>query len=167
MTLARRSTCKRSSSSYRTVKGPLPFLSVSKGVLVPTNPRGSEFDVVFLRQQGVKFPKWHLTAPIRRDSRVRLSYGASVAASDLLGKQILDRTVDDKGNAVAIHEPTLASYVVNSDRAATPVRFFFSFFLFLFFFQTPPQKQVAHCSRIMYRFIPAMPRPLSRCSIST
>ncbi|OAA77266.1 hypothetical protein LEL_04089 [Akanthomyces lecanii RCEF 1005] len=95
-----RSTCQRSSSSYRTVK---------------------EFDVVFLRQQGVKFPKWHLTAPIRRDSRVRLSYGASVAASDLLGKQILERTVDDKGNAVAIHEPTLASYIVNSDRAATPI----------------------------------------------
>ncbi|KAM3519994.1 hypothetical protein NHJ13051_007140 [Beauveria bassiana] len=81
----------------------------------------SEFDVLFLRQQGVKFPKWHLTAPIRRDTRVRLSYGASVSASDLIGKHILERTVDDKGNAVAIYEPTLASYIVNSDRVATPI----------------------------------------------
>ncbi|KAM3512181.1 hypothetical protein MY11210_004169 [Beauveria gryllotalpidicola] len=80
-----------------------------------------EFDVLLLRQQGVKFPKWHLTAPIRRDTRVRLSYGASVSASDLIGKQILERTVDDQGNAVAIHEPTLASYIVNSDRVATPI----------------------------------------------
>ncbi|TQV92064.1 hypothetical protein V2A60_004370 [Cordyceps javanica] len=94
------STCKRLSSSYRTIK---------------------EFDVLFLRQQGVKFPKWHLTAPIRRDTRVKLSYGASVSSSDLIGKQILGRTVDDKGNVVAIHEPTLASYIVNSDRSATPI----------------------------------------------
>lgn len=95
-----RTIWKRFSSSYRTVK---------------------EFDVLFLRQQGAKFPKWHLTPPIRRDTRVRLSYGASVAASDLLGKQILDRTVDDQGRAVAIHEPTLASYIVNSERSATPI----------------------------------------------
>ncbi|OAA55454.1 tRNA (adenine-N(1)-)-methyltransferase [Cordyceps fumosorosea ARSEF 2679] len=95
-----RETCKRFSSSYRTVK---------------------EFDVLFLRQQGVKFPKWHLTAPIRHDAHVKLSYGASVAASDLIGKQILERTVDDQGNTVAIHEPTLASYIVNSVRSATPI----------------------------------------------
>lgn len=78
--------------------------------------------MLFLRQQGVKFPKWHLTAPIRHDAHVKLSYGASVAASDLIGKQILERTVDDQGNTVAIHEPTLASYIVNSVRSATPVR---------------------------------------------
>lgn len=81
----------------------------------------TEFDVLFLRQQGVKFPKWHLTAPIRHNSRVRLSYGASVAASDLIGKQLLERTVDSKGNAVVIHEPTLSSYIVNSQRITTPV----------------------------------------------
>ncbi|KAM3501155.1 hypothetical protein MY10362_005789 [Beauveria mimosiformis] len=80
-----------------------------------------EFDVLFLRQRGVKYPRWHLTAPIRRDTRVRLSYGASVSASDLIGKQMLDRTVDDKGNDVAVYEPTLASYIVNSDRVATPI----------------------------------------------
>ncbi|KAK8141512.1 hypothetical protein G3M48_010384, partial [Beauveria asiatica] len=85
------------------------------------------FDVLFLRQQGVKYPRWHLTAPIRRDTRVRLSYGASVSANDLIGKPMLERAVDDKGNAVAVYEPTLASYIVNSDRVATPVRATFSF----------------------------------------
>ncbi|KAM3436163.1 hypothetical protein MY4824_004468 [Beauveria thailandica] len=81
----------------------------------------TEFDVLFLRQQGVKYPRWHLTAPIRRDTRVRLSYGASVSANDLIGKPMLERAVDDQGNAVAVYEPTLASYIVNSDRVATPI----------------------------------------------
>ncbi|OAA36595.1 tRNA (adenine-N(1)-)-methyltransferase [Beauveria brongniartii RCEF 3172] len=86
-----------------------------------SKPQPTEFDVLFLRQRGVKYPRWHLTAPIRRDTRVRLSYGASVSGSDLIGKQMLERTVDDKGNTVAVYEPTLASYIVNSDRVATPI----------------------------------------------
>ena len=79
------------------------------------------YDVLFLRQQGLKYPKYHLTTPLRPESNIKLSYGASVAASELIGRQILDRVADSKGNPVTLYEPTLASYIINSERMATPV----------------------------------------------
>jgi tRNA A58 N-methylase Trm61 len=52
---------------------------------------------------------------------VRLNYGATVAAEDLIGRNILDKVADNRGRAVTIHEPSLASYITNSERLATPV----------------------------------------------
>ncbi|KOS17264.1 tRNA (adenine(58)-N(1))-methyltransferase TrmI [Escovopsis weberi] len=46
---------------------------------------------------------------------------ASLLASDLIGRQVLDRVRDSAGNSVVLHEPTLASYIVNNERLATPI----------------------------------------------
>ncbi|KAG5974017.1 hypothetical protein E4U55_000129 [Claviceps digitariae] len=71
---------------------------------------------------GFKYPKWHLTAPLRPSATVRLSYGASVAAADLIGKNLLDTVRDSKGYRVVLQEATLSSYIVNYDeRHATPI----------------------------------------------
>ncbi|KAH7198726.1 S-adenosyl-L-methionine-dependent methyltransferase [Fusarium flagelliforme] len=78
-------------------------------------------DVLFLRQKGTKGPKWHLTSPLRPDARIRLGYGASVSASDLIGRRILDSIVDSSNRKVDILEPTLGSYILNSERMATPI----------------------------------------------
>ncbi|KAL3956476.1 hypothetical protein ACCO45_009322 [Purpureocillium lilacinum] len=80
-----------------------------------------EHDVLFLRQQGAKYPKWHLTAPLRPDSRVKLSYGASLAGEELIGRKMLDVVRDSGGHNVVLHEATLASYIINSERMATPI----------------------------------------------
>ncbi|KAG6036953.1 hypothetical protein E4U41_005379 [Claviceps citrina] len=86
-----------------------------------SNRRIQEHDVLLLRQQGSKYPKWHLTAPLRPSDVVKLSYGASIPAADLIGKRILDVVQDSKGQRVVLQEPTLSSYVVNSARHATPI----------------------------------------------
>lgn len=86
-------------------------------------PRPPENDVLFLRQQGIKAPKWHLTSPLRADTKIRLGYGASIGSSELIGRQVLDVLNDSSGRPVTLHEPTLASYIINSPRQATPVRF--------------------------------------------
>ncbi|KAF5673445.1 tRNA (adenine-N(1)-)-methyltransferase [Fusarium heterosporum] len=78
-------------------------------------------DVLFLRQQGLRSPKWHLTPPLRTDSRIRLAYGASVNSSELIGRRVLDSLTDSSGRSLTIHEPTLASYIINSPRQATPI----------------------------------------------
>ncbi|KAH7152929.1 S-adenosyl-L-methionine-dependent methyltransferase [Dactylonectria macrodidyma] len=80
-----------------------------------------ENDVLFLRQQGTNYPRWHLTAPLRRDARVRLAYGASVNASDLIGRSLLDVVTDSKGRNIVLHEPSMATYIINSARQATPI----------------------------------------------
>ncbi|CAM1510047.1 Fc.00g003820.m01.CDS01 [Cosmosporella sp. VM-42] len=80
-----------------------------------------ENDVLFLRQRGEKSPKWHLTTPLRPDSRVKLSYGASLKGSDFIGKNILDTVKDHKGRDVVLHAPSMASYIINSARMATPI----------------------------------------------
>ncbi|KAH6603284.1 trna adenine-n1--methyltransferase [Trichoderma cornu-damae] len=81
----------------------------------------TEHDVLFLRQHGAKHAKWHLTAPLRPEARVRLSYGASIPATDLIGRRILDVVRDSAGHSVVLHEPSLASYIINSERLATPI----------------------------------------------
>ncbi|KAG4281448.1 hypothetical protein FPRO06_10353 [Fusarium proliferatum] len=78
-------------------------------------------DVLFLRQQGTKAPKWHLTSPLRADTKIRLGYGASIGSSELIGRQVLDVLNDSSGRPVTLHEPTLASYIINSPRQATPI----------------------------------------------
>ncbi|KYK57071.1 tRNA -methyltransferase [Drechmeria coniospora] len=86
-----------------------------------SNRKVKEHDVLFLRQQGAKYPKWHLTSPLRPGSRVKLSYGASMAAEDLIGRQLLDVVHDSGSHKVVLYEPTLSSYVINSERLATPI----------------------------------------------
>ncbi|KAF5617952.1 tRNA (adenine-N(1)-)-methyltransferase [Fusarium sp. NRRL 52700] len=78
-------------------------------------------DVLFLRQQGLKAPKWHLTSPLRADTKIRLGYGAYINSSELIGRQVLDVLNDSSGRLVTLHEPTLASYIINSPRQATPI----------------------------------------------
>ncbi|KAI9155217.1 tRNA (adenine(58)-N(1))-methyltransferase TrmI [Paramyrothecium foliicola] len=80
-----------------------------------------ELDVLYLRQNGQKYPHWHLTKPLQAGARVKLSFGASIPASDLIGRKILDTIVDSKGNRVILHEATTGSYIVNSERYATPI----------------------------------------------
>ncbi|KHO00557.1 tRNA (adenine-N(1)-)-methyltransferase [Metarhizium album ARSEF 1941] len=80
-----------------------------------------EHDVLFLRQQGPKYPKWHLTAPLQAGNNIKLSYGALVPATELIGKNLLDVVQDSKGNRVVLQEPTLSSYIVNNERHATPI----------------------------------------------
>ncbi|KAM5356436.1 hypothetical protein ACJ41O_003082 [Fusarium nematophilum] len=80
-----------------------------------------ENDVLFLRQHGARAPKWHLTPPLRPDTRVRLAYGASLNSSDLIGRRVLDVVPDSKGRNVVLHEPSMASYIINSARYATPI----------------------------------------------
>lgn len=62
-----------------------------------------------------------MTAPLRADSSVKLSYGASIQAAELIGKNILNVVQDSKGNRVVLQEPTLSSYIVNNERHATPI----------------------------------------------
>ncbi|KAF4983390.1 hypothetical protein FZEAL_1119 [Fusarium zealandicum] len=80
-----------------------------------------ENDVVFLRQHGKKYPKWHLTSPLRADSRIKLAYGASINSSDLIGRRVLDVVPDSSGYNVVLHQPSMASYIINSPRLATPI----------------------------------------------
>ncbi|KAM0495302.1 hypothetical protein ACHAP8_008148 [Fusarium lateritium] len=78
-------------------------------------------DVLFLRQKGTRGPKWRLTSPLRPDARIRLGYGATVNASDLIGRHVLDSVVDSSDRKVDIHEPTMGAYILNSERHATPI----------------------------------------------
>ncbi|CAG9994078.1 unnamed protein product [Clonostachys byssicola] len=82
-----------------------------------------EHDVVLLRQRGDKRAKWKLTPALRDDEshRIKLSYGAHVRAQDLIGRRYLDTVTDSAGREVAIHEASMASYIVNSERMATPI----------------------------------------------
>ncbi|EKJ69838.1 hypothetical protein FPSE_09968 [Fusarium pseudograminearum CS3096] len=80
-----------------------------------------ENDVLFLRQKGTRGPKWRLTSPLRPDGRIRLGYGATINASDLIGRRLLDSVVDSSDRKVDIHEPTMGAYILNSERMATPI----------------------------------------------
>jgi tRNA A58 N-methylase Trm61 len=83
--------------------------------------RYPENDVLFLRQKGTRGPKWRLTSPLRPDARIRLGYGATINASDLIGRRVLDSVVDSSDRKVDIHEPTMGAYILNSERHATPI----------------------------------------------
>jgi hypothetical protein len=86
------------------------------------SPR-TEHDVVLLRQRGAKRAQWRLTPPLRAGQSVRLPQGASVAANALIGRRAFDVIKDDGGRDVTAHEPSLAAYVLLTQRLATPVRF--------------------------------------------
>lgn len=80
-----------------------------------------EHDVVLLRSRGDKKPKWRLTPSLRSDQRVKLPYGGQISAEEIIGKRYLDAIKDSKGREVIIHEASLGSYIVNSERMATPI----------------------------------------------
>ncbi|KAH6889889.1 adenine-N(1)--methyltransferase [Thelonectria olida] len=78
-------------------------------------------DILFLRQKGKFGPRWVLTEPLKPDRRVKLGYGASVNSSELIGRSLLDGVLDSSGREVIIHEPSMAAYLINSARMATPI----------------------------------------------
>ncbi|KAK1982314.1 adenine-N(1)--methyltransferase [Colletotrichum cereale] len=80
-----------------------------------------EHDVVILRQRGVKEPKFHLSPPLGPDTPIKLTYGASVNASDIIGKTFSDTVNDSGGREVRLLEASLAQYISNSPRVATPI----------------------------------------------
>ncbi|KAK1593977.1 uncharacterized protein LY79DRAFT_589434 [Colletotrichum navitas] len=81
----------------------------------------AEHDVIILRQRGAKEPKIHLSPPLRRDTPIKLAYGASVNASDIIGKTFSDTIIDSVGRDVQFLRASLAQYIANSPRVATPV----------------------------------------------
>ncbi|KAK2056102.1 hypothetical protein LY76DRAFT_549055 [Colletotrichum caudatum] len=81
----------------------------------------AEHDVIILRQRGAKEPKIHLSPPLRPDTPIKLAYGAIVNASDIIGKTFSDTIVDSVGRDVRFLEASLAQYIANSPRVATPV----------------------------------------------
>ncbi|KAF4508768.1 hypothetical protein G6O67_005107 [Ophiocordyceps sinensis] len=103
---------------------PLGLAAAARGLRFLSSSRTiKEHDVVLLRQHGSKYPRWHLSSPLRPDALVKLSYGASVPAADIIGRNALDVVLDSRGHEVVLHEPSLASYVVNQsgERSATPI----------------------------------------------
>ncbi|KAK2017828.1 hypothetical protein LZ32DRAFT_576140 [Colletotrichum eremochloae] len=82
---------------------------------------GAEHDVIILRQRGAKEPKIHLSPPLRPDTPIKLAYGASINTSDIIGKTFSDTVNDSDGRNVRFLEASLAQYIANSPRVATPV----------------------------------------------
>ncbi|TDZ54608.1 tRNA (adenine(58)-N(1))-methyltransferase TrmI [Colletotrichum trifolii] len=78
-------------------------------------------DVIVLRQRGIKDPRFHLSPPLRHDTPIKLTYGAKVNGSDIIGKNFTDNITDSTGRNVRLQEVTLAQYVANSPRVATPI----------------------------------------------
>lgn len=77
-----------------------------------------------MRQKGPKnATKLQITTPIRAGDSVKLGYGARVEASELLGKPVPYAFKDTYGRSVRLREATLAQYLTNQPRVATPVRF--------------------------------------------
>ncbi|KAF0319514.1 tRNA-methyltransferase [Colletotrichum asianum] len=78
-------------------------------------------DVIVLRQRGDREAKFHLSPPLRRDGKIKLSYGARLDGSDVIGKTFTDAVKDTTGRDVRLQQVTLAQYVSNSPRVATPI----------------------------------------------
>ncbi|KAF4819425.1 tRNA (adenine(58)-N(1))-methyltransferase TrmI [Colletotrichum tropicale] len=83
--------------------------------------RKEKHDVIVLRQRGDREAKFHLSPPLRRDGKIKLSYGARLDGSDVIGKTFTDAVKDTTGRDVRLQQVTLAQYVSNSPRVATPI----------------------------------------------
>lgn len=77
--------------------------------------------MIILRQRGPREPKFHLSNPLRKDTSIKLTYGAKVNGSDIIGKDFSDSITDSDGRNVRLLEASLAQYIANSPRVATPV----------------------------------------------
>ncbi|KAI8173221.1 tRNA (adenine(58)-N(1))-methyltransferase TrmI [Colletotrichum sp. SAR 10_86] len=71
--------------------------------------------------RGDREAKFHLSPPLRRDGKIKLSYGARLDGSDVIGKTFTDAVKDTTGRDVRLQQVTLAQYVSNSQRVATPI----------------------------------------------
>ncbi|KAI8259670.1 tRNA (adenine(58)-N(1))-methyltransferase TrmI [Colletotrichum sp. SAR11_239] len=71
--------------------------------------------------RGDREAKFHLSPPLRRDGKIKLSYGARLDGSDVIGKTFTDAVKDNTGRDVRLQQVTLAQYVSNSQRVATPI----------------------------------------------
>ncbi|CAI0653466.1 unnamed protein product, partial [Colletotrichum noveboracense] len=92
-----------------------------QSTIVPVRQLGTEHDVIVLRQRGDREAKFHLSPPLRRDGKIKLSYGARLDGSDVIGKTFTDAVKDTTGRDVRLQQVTLAQYVSNSPRVATPI----------------------------------------------
>ncbi|CRK47757.1 hypothetical protein BN1723_007737 [Verticillium longisporum] len=81
-----------------------------------------EHDVLLLRQKGARnATKRQVTPPIRSDTTFKAAWGVHVNGSDLIGRTLPCTIQDSKGNNMRLSEVTLAQYVTNIPRVATPV----------------------------------------------
>lgn len=82
----------------------------------------TEHDVLLLRQKGARnATKRQVTPPIRSDTTFKAAWGVRVNGSDLIGRTLPCTIQDSKGNNMRLSEVTLAQYVTNIPRMATPV----------------------------------------------
>ncbi|KAF3357018.1 hypothetical protein VdG1_03576 [Verticillium dahliae VDG1] len=81
-----------------------------------------EHDVLLLRQKGARnATKRQVTPPIRSDTTFKAAWGVRVNGSDLIGRTLPCTIQDSKGNNMRLSEVTLAQYVTNIPRMATPI----------------------------------------------
>ncbi|KAM0581316.1 hypothetical protein ACHAO2_001413 [Verticillium nonalfalfae] len=81
-----------------------------------------EHDVLLLRQKGARnATKRQVTPPIRSDTTFKAAWGVHVNGSDLIGRTLPCTIQDSKGNNMRLSEVTLAQYVTNIPRVATPI----------------------------------------------
>ncbi|ROT35545.1 adenine-N(1)--methyltransferase [Sodiomyces alkalinus F11] len=107
--------CQRSKVVESAVSGPLLQARYSSNVV-------QEHDVILLRQKGPKrFSRRSISPPIHPESTIKIGYGATVQGSDIIGKSLPNSVTDSKGKNVRLHELSLAQYVTNSPRVATPI----------------------------------------------
>ncbi|KAF6835777.1 tRNA (adenine-n-)-methyltransferase [Colletotrichum plurivorum] len=81
----------------------------------------AKHDVIVLRQRGHKEAKFHLSTPLRNETSTKLAYGAKISGSEIIGKTFDDSVTDTDGRNVRLQEVTLAQYIANSPRVATPI----------------------------------------------
>ncbi|KAM0283270.1 hypothetical protein ACHAQH_002564 [Verticillium albo-atrum] len=81
-----------------------------------------EHDVLLLRQKGAKnATKRQITPPIQLDTTFKAAWGVRVNGSELIGKTLPCTISDNNGNDMRLSEATLAQYVTNIPRVATPI----------------------------------------------
>ncbi|KAF6844010.1 tRNA (adenine-n-)-methyltransferase [Colletotrichum musicola] len=102
-----------STLAIRSSKAPWP-------ASLPVQQLQPKHDVIVLRQRGHKEAKFHLSTPLRNETSTKLAYGAKVSGSEIIGKTFDDSVTDTDGRNVRLQEVTLAQYIANSPRVATP-----------------------------------------------
>ena len=117
---------RRCYSSANTIRGQLCLTSSEhvarfSGHDRNTNHAIAEYDNVLIRQYGDKYSRYRLSKPLRHGTDVKLPQGATIPATDIIGKRYLDGAKDSQGNAVTVHELSLPAYIANTARDATPI----------------------------------------------
>ncbi|KAH6669125.1 adenine-N(1)--methyltransferase [Plectosphaerella plurivora] len=98
------------------------FLTRRAGQLRQSSRVAQEHDVLLLRQsQPRSLAKFQLSPSLRPDTVVKLSHGATLRGSDIIGRPIPSVVTDSKGHVVRLSEVTLSQYLTNQPRVATPI----------------------------------------------